>query len=85
MHSCDSSLEKPPSYTLDYVLAETDSSYYATIDGLTIEPVWIPKTAIIKENYSVKDWWFKLFKEGKTEWKKEEKKMVQSKLTSFTE
>lgn len=36
------------------------------------------------ENYSVKDWWVKLFKEGKTEWKKEEKKMVQSKLTAFT-
>ena len=86
MLSLDSSKEEDePAYELDYILAETLKSFYATIDGLTIDPVWIPKAAVNKEDLSVKSWWVKLFREGKTEWKKEEKKIVQSKLTAFTE
>ena len=69
-------------YFIDYLLTETFKSYYATIDGLTIDPVWIPKACITKD-LTVKDWWVKLFKEGKTEWKKEEKKIVQKKLEYF--
>ena len=83
MLSLDSSQEEAPVYKLDYILAETLKSFYATIDGLTIDPVWIPKAAISRADLSVKSWWVKLFKEGKTEWKKEDKKLVQKKLNNY--
>ena len=83
MLSIDSHQEEAPTYTLDYILAETFKSFYATIDGLTIDPVWIPKAAVNKEDLSVKSWWVKLFIEGKTVWKKEKKKRVQTKLKHF--
>ena len=83
MLSLDSSQKDELVYELDYILAETFKSFYATIDGLTIDPVWIPKACVTK-NLTVKTWWVRLFKEGKTEWKKEEKKLVQTKLTSIT-
>ncbi len=83
MLSLDSSQKDEPVYKLDYILAETLKSFYATIDGLTIDPVWIPKAAVNKEDFSVKSWWIKLFEEGKTVWKKEEKKIVQTKLNKF--
>ncbi|MCG3254717.1 MAG: hypothetical protein KAU62_01435 [Candidatus Heimdallarchaeota archaeon] len=82
MLSLESSKDDEPVYELDYILAETFKSFYATIDGLTIDPVWIPKAAVNK-NLTVKPWWVKLFKEGKTEWKKEEKKIIQTKLKHF--
>ena len=85
MLSIESSQEDDqPVYELDYILAETFKFFYTTIDGLTVDPVWIPKAAVNKD-LSVKSWWVKLFREGKTEWKKEEKKIKQTKLTSFTE
>ena len=69
-------------YKLDYILAESFKSYYATIDGLTIEPVWIPKICVNK-NYRVKNWWVNQFKAGKPTWKKIEIKVVQKKLKHF--
>ncbi len=71
-------------YTLDYILAESFKSYYATIDGLTIEPVWIPKSCVNKE-YCIKLWWINQFKSGKSTWKKVETKTVQTKLKHFFE
>ena len=52
------------------------------VDGLAIDPVWIPKAAVNKD-LTVKSWWVKLFKEGKTEWKKEEKKIVSNNTCFF--
>ena len=69
-------------YTLDYILAESFKSYYATVDGLTIEPVWIPKSCVDKK-YRIKNWWIIQFKSGKTTWKKIETKIVQKKLKHF--
>ena len=84
MLSLDSSQKDELVYELDYILAETLKSFFATIDGLTIDPVWITKAAINKD-LSVKSWWIKLFQEGKRVWKKEEKKIKQTKLISFTQ
>ena len=69
-------------YTLSYIIAESFKSFYATIDGLTIEPVWIPKTCV-NEKYRIKNWWINQFKAGKTTWKKLETKVVQKKLKHF--
>lgn len=71
-------------YTIDYILAESFKSYYATIDGLTIEPVWIPKSCVNKD-YRIKIWWMKQFKSGKSTRKKVETKIVQKKLKHFFE
>ena len=50
MLSIESSQEEEQSiYALDYILAETLKSFYATIDGLTIDPVWIPKACVNKD------------------------------------
>ncbi len=82
MLSLASSQKDEPVHKLDYILAETLKSFYAAIDGLTIDPVWIPK-AYVNKDLTVKSWWVKLFKEGKTEWKKEDKKIVQTKLKNY--
>ncbi|MCG3260275.1 MAG: hypothetical protein H7644_11040 [Candidatus Heimdallarchaeota archaeon] len=71
-------------YIIDYILAESFKSYYATIDGLTIEPVWIPKSCVNKD-YHIKCWWINQFKSGKSTWKKVETKVVQKKLKHFFE
>ncbi len=71
-------------YSIDYLLAETVNSYYATISGLTDEPLWIPKSVVDKQ-LRIKKWFIKQIKEGKREWKKQEKKMVQTKLSLFSD
>ena len=74
--------EETIEYFLDFILAETQKSYYATIDGVTVEPKWIPKKAVGK-NFKVENWYVKLIKEGKTDSEPKEKKMKRVKLTSF--
>ena len=71
-------------YIIDYILAESFKSYYVTVDGLTIDPVWIPKSCVDK-NYRIKIWWIKQFKSGKSTRKKVETKIVQTKLKHFFE
>ena len=71
-------------YIIDYILAESFKSYYVTVDGLTIDPVWIPKSCV-DENYRIKIWWIKQFKSGKSTRKKVETKIVQTKLKHFFE
>ena len=53
MLSLDSSMKDEPVYALDYILAETFKSFYATINGLTIDSVWIPK-ATVNKDFSIK-------------------------------
>ena len=71
-------------YIIDYILAESFKSYYVTVDGLTIDPVWIPKSCVDK-NYRIRIWWIKQFKSGKSTRKKVETKLVQTKLKHFFE
>jgi len=49
MLALDSSQEDEPVYELDYILAETIKSFYATIEDLTIDPIWIPKAAVNRD------------------------------------
>ena len=69
-------------YKIDIILAETQKSYYGIIDGVTVEPKWIPKRVVGKD-FRIENWYVKLIKEGKTEWEHKEKKMKQVKLTNF--
>jgi len=74
--------EQYSEYKLDFIFAETRKSYYGIIDGLTIDPKWIPKSMIGK-NFRVKKWYIELIKEGRTLTEPKEKKMKQVKLTNF--
>ena len=69
-------------YKIDIILAETKKSYYGVIDGVTVEPKWIPK-GIVGKNFRIENWYVQMIKEGKTEWEPKEKKMKQVKLTNF--
>ena len=69
-------------YRIDFLIADSHKSYYGIIDGLTIEPVWIPKSAVDKK-YRIKRWFVDQYKSGKPTWKKIESKVVQKKLKHF--
>ena len=69
-------------YRIDIILAETQKSYYGIIDGVTVEPKWVPKRVVGKD-FRIENWYVRLSKEGKTEWEPEEMKMKQVKLTNF--
>ena len=69
-------------YKIDFLFVDSIKSYYGVIDGLTIEPVWIPKIAVGK-NLRLKSWWVSQYISGKTIWKKVETKIVQTKLKNF--
>jgi len=66
-------------YSIDYLLAESDNSYYATIHNLTTEPIWIPKS-VVDKNWRIKHWFIRQLKDGKRTWIKKETKYVQQKL-----
>ena len=74
--------EELTEYKLDIILAETQKSYYSIIDGVTVEPKWIPKRVVGKD-FRIENWYVKLIKEGKTEWEPKEKKMKQTDLTNY--
>lgn len=74
--------EELTEYKIDIILAETQKSYYGIIDGVTVEPKWIPKRVVGKD-FRIENWYVQLIKEGKTEWEVKEKKMKQVKLTNF--
>jgi hypothetical protein len=69
-------------YKIDYLFVDSIKSYYGVIDGLTIEPVWVPKIAVGKD-LRLKSWWVNQYKSGKTIWKKIETRVVQTKLKNF--
>ena len=58
-------------YSIDYLLAESYNSYYATIYDLVSEPIWIPKS-VVDDFWRIKHWFIKQIKEGKREWKMKE-------------
>lgn len=74
--------EELTEYKLDIILAETQKSYYGIIDGVTVEPKWIPKRVVCKD-FRIENWYIKLIKEGKTEWEPKEKKMKQTELANY--
>ncbi len=69
-------------YKIDYLFVDSIKSYYGLIDGLTIEPVWIPKSAVGKD-LRIMSWWVNQYKSGKSIKKKVETKIVQTKLKIF--
>ena len=52
-------------YKLDIILAETQKSYNGIIDGVTVEPKWIPERVVGKD-FRIEYLYVKLIKEGKT-------------------
>ena len=74
--------EELTDYRIDFILAETKKSYYGIIDGVTVEPKWIPKRVVGKD-FRIENWYVQLIKEGKTEWEPKEKKMKQVILINF--
>ena len=69
-------------YRIDYLFVDSIKSYYGVVDGLTLEPVWIPKSAVGK-NLRIKNWWVNQYKSGRSIRRKIETKVVQTKLKNF--
>jgi hypothetical protein len=69
-------------YRIDYLLVDSIKSYYGVIDGLTLDPVWIPKSAVGRD-LRIKAWWINQYKSGKSIRRKVETKLVQTKLKNF--
>ena len=57
--------DKLSDYKLNYILVDSLKYYYGIIDGLSIEPIWIPKKAVGKD-YRIKQWLVDQFNEGET-------------------
>jgi len=74
--------EELSDYKIDYLLVDSIKSYYGIVDGLTLDPVWIPKSAVGKD-LRIKHWWVNQYKSGKSIRKKVETKVVQTKLKHF--
>ncbi|MHA1200293.1 MAG: hypothetical protein ACTSQF_13285 [Candidatus Heimdallarchaeaceae archaeon] len=74
--------EELSDYQIDYLFVDSIKSYYGIIDGLTIEPVWVPKSATGKD-LRIKIWWVNQYKSGKSIRRKVETKVVQTKLKIF--
>jgi len=74
--------EELSDYRIDYLFVDSIKSYYGIVDGLTLEPVWIPKSAVGKD-LRIKTWWVNQYKSGKSIRKKVETKVVQTKLKIF--
>ena len=69
-------------YKLSTILVDSLKYYYGIIDGLTVEPIWIPKSAV-NEDLRVKEWLVRQFKEGETTLKRMGKKLTQTSLATF--
>ncbi len=74
--------EELSEYTIDYLIVDGIRLFYGTVDGLTVDAVWLPKIAVGK-GMRIKKWYVKVLKEGKTDWKPKEKKMKQTELMKF--
>jgi len=74
--------EELSDYQIDYLFVDSIKSYYGIIDGLTIEPVWVTKSATGKD-LRIKIWWVNQYKSGKSIRRKVETKVVQTKLKIF--
>ena len=66
-------------YSIDYLLAESANSFYATIYDFIDEPLWIPKS-VVDDYWRIKHWFIRQLTERKRTWKKKEKNYVQQKL-----
>ena len=82
VETTNDSKEEFTSYKINFLIADSHKSYYGIIDGLIIEPVWVPKSAV-NEDYRIKKWFINQYKSGKTTWKKIDTKVVQKKLKHF--
>lgn len=69
-------------FKLNYILVDSLKYYYGIVDGLSIEPIWIPKSAVTKD-YHIKQWLIDQFKEGETTLKRMGKKLTQTSLVKF--
>lgn len=69
-------------FKLNYILVDSLKYYYGIVDGLSIEPIWIPKSAVTKD-YHIKQWLIDQFKEGETTLKRMCKKLTQTSLVKF--
>lgn len=69
-------------YKLNYILIDSLKYYYGIIDGLSIEPIWIPKTAVAND-HRIKQWLVDQFKEGETTLKRMGKKITQTSLATY--
>ena len=69
-------------YKLNYILVDSLKYYYGIVDGLSIEPIWIPKTALSKD-YRIQQWLIDQFNEGETTLKRMGKKITQTSLATY--
>ncbi len=69
-------------FKLNYILVDSLKFYYGIVDGLSIEPIWIPKSAVDK-NYHIKQWLIDQFREGETTLKRMGKKLTQTSLVTY--
>lgn len=69
-------------FKLNYILVDSLKFYYGIVDGLSIEPIWIPKSAVDKD-YRIKQWLIDQFKEGETTLKRMGKKLTQTSLVTY--
>ena len=69
-------------FKLNYILVDSLKFYYGIVDGLSIEPIWIPKIAVDK-NYRIKKWLITQFKEGETTLRRMGKKLTQTSLVQY--
>jgi hypothetical protein len=69
-------------FKLNYILVDSLKYYYGIVDGLSIEPIWIPKSAVDKD-YHIKQWLIDQFKEGETTLKRMGKKLTQTSLVTY--
>lgn len=69
-------------FKLNYILVDSLKFYYGIVDGLSIEPIWVPKSAVDKD-LSIKQWLIDQFKEGETTLKRMGKKLTQTSLVTY--
>ena len=69
-------------YKLNYILVDSLKYYYGIVDGLSIEPIWVPKSALSKD-YRIKQWLIDQFNEGETTLKRMGKKITQTSLATY--
>ena len=70
-------------YKLEYILSETRTAYFATIEDLPFEAMWIPKNVVCRD-HRIKKWYINLLKEERLKnWKPKEKKERQVRLTEY--
>ncbi|MBY9000267.1 MAG: hypothetical protein KGD64_05080 [Candidatus Heimdallarchaeota archaeon] len=69
-------------FKLNYILVDSLKFYYGIVDGLSIEPIWIPKSAVTND-YSIKQWLINQFNEGDTTLKRMGKKLTQTSLVQY--